>query len=650
MARWLGWILAVGFLLLAAALVLLAVLPGNWLARQASALANSRWDAEVDIAEIDFQPFSLTPQLQLSGVTIERSPGQGMWQFSAAQASVDLRDLLRGDVLIDRLQISDAAWDLPDLSGEAGSWQARFRQRLTEASPLSDFRENVPGVRIRHLLINDMSVSTQAYQQDGDASQSVMLRINGAASTSDSGSATRLQIDGTLQGRSLRVSAELPYLHFLLHGFPEEAGIQQVNVQGELGESRLQLEGSVENPSAWQDVSMAYTLGIASNEDWQVLVPELAENQLMPLNLSGEVLRGRDDWLLRNIDGQWGHSDLGGEVRIDATQKPLSVDARLHSRQLQSREMSALLSLPYRAAESGAGTLDEVAIAYQHLLQVPTVLDERVQGSVDYRADAVLDAQWPVSMIDVQINVNPQQLTLALNRMELDEAVLEGEVDISSDSSGVESSLDVYLKRFELSNGTLPEEEPGRLAAHLILRLTAAPGGGEVQIQEGQLLALAAGADVSTALARLVRVDKPSMLLQADDEQGAEPVACSFTDLQLHDGSADIATLVMASDDSILIGDGRVSWHEGVLDVSMESHPMNSADASVTASAWQVSGPLSAPLRKTADPLLARETAAAVLTDMLMPAARLLPYLDSGQGVPYGALCSGMANALHDVR
>ena len=644
MARWLGRLLAIAALLLVAGLLLIALLPGEWLARRVAVVAGEQLGASVTISSVDVRPFSLTPLVDVSGMTIEDGQASSSLHLSSLQVSVALSDLLRGDRLIDRLQVSGAEVLLDTLPDAETGLLPVVRNLSSESSLVRRVVSHLSGLPVRDILIDRMMLL------DGrdKGTQNLSLQINGATSTAVSGSETLLQVEGVFHEQPLLLTVEIPGLYYLMNGFPEQADAEPVNVNVELGDSRLLLEGLVEEPADLQDVSLHYSLTIDSGEDWQLIDPS-TKGRWPPLAASGDVMRGQGDWLLRELEWQWGQSDLSGEVRIDTASTPPAVDARLNSNELHSEELGGLLPLQYAADEYMPGTVSDTVSLYVRLLQYLDSEDGHFQGSLSYRADRVVADAWPVTMIDVLAEKRAQQLVLAINRIDLGSGLLEGEIDVRFGELSIESSMNLYLKRFEFLADEQAGTQPGRLAAYLDLRLLSQPAGNELSLQDGQLLALASGGDVSQVLVHLMGEEVPPNLLGDGDQAKSRPADCSFTELQFGTDKVDIATLVSSRDERIVLGDGSLSWADRSMDVSMESHARKSADAA-RVDAWHMSGPWSAPARESVSPVLSRDTAAAVVADIVSPAARLMPFLDSGGDAPYSASCSGMANALQGVQ
>ncbi|MGQ7846136.1 AsmA family protein [Granulosicoccus sp. 3-233] len=637
MVRWLGRILAALTLLIAALVLLATYLPGNWLADRLASLATSRLDAHVAMKDVEIRPFGPLLQVDVSSMSIEPDQGAAMLYLDSMQVSVRWLDLLRGHPSVDRLSLAGADLQLHDEPNRPDNLQSLLEHLVDEGSVVRRLVDSLSDLQIRDILIDSMTL----HSGRDEVSQSVSLRISGAASTDNSGNGTRLQIDGELLGRTLLMSADLPSLHYMTRGFPKGAGAEGVKLDVELGDSHLLLEGSIGKPARLSDVSLGYSMNIASVRDWQLIVPASFAD-LSPLTVSGDVLRDEAEWQLNEFALQWGQSDLVGEARLDTSSKPITVKAQLSSEELHGEDLRFLSSEQALPAEFSLMALAGEGSAFGSLMRYLGSADKPLVGSVSYRADRVVAETWPVSMFDVQAEMVDDRLMLAIDRMNLGSGVLEGVVDTRSTGTQTETSLNLYLKRFELAADSSSSGKPGSLAVYLDVQLSQQGTDEAPRVKDGQLLALVAAGDASLVLSRFMNGNGLSLLDSAAESIDPASVKCSFVDLQLSAENIDIATLVISTEDAIVLGDGSLSLSDHALDVSMESH----ATGKNTASAWQVQGPLTAPVGASASPVLGRDTAAVVLADIVAPAARLMPFLDPRGEAMYSAYCSGMANAL----
>ncbi len=641
MVRWFGRVLFAAVVLLVAILLLAAFLPGQWLARGLEPLLSRQLQAGVDISGVNVAPFGMEPQMELSGLSVGVGQAATQLAISSVQLSIRLEDLMRGDLVLNRLRISDADLVVNKPVDASMSLQSLLAVVSDEDSAVSRVVQRVQDLPIRDILLDTMSLR-HGLDRDKDK---LDLRINGAASTHASGSVTRLQLDGQFLMAPMAVTMELPNLHYLREGFPERAASERIKIDAVLGDSRFSLEGDIGEPDRMEGVSLQYALDIVSSEDWQRLL--VSDDQAIPaMSASGRVERDSDVWQFDSMQWQLGSSDVAGELRLDRLKHPTTIDGSLSSDVLHLDELSSLAILEGQVEALLPSSIDETISTYGHLLNRLRHLEPGVRGRISYRADRVEAESWPVTMLDVQAAGGGEQLLLIFNSIELERGLLEGTADIDMSDTQTASALDLNLKRYVLTPDIAAADTPGSLTAHLDLRILQDMNDSLSVIESGRLQALAAGGDVSRALIWLMGMGDARLMIDPVSAEGEMPVRCSYADLQFDHENVDIATLVGMTGKSVVLGDGSLSWHDRMLDLALESHSMD-GDA---VSAWSVQGTLQTPDRQAGSPVLGRDTAKAVLADIVTPAVQLMPFLDARGDTAFSDTCSGLANALQGAQ
>lgn len=642
MLRWVGRLLAIVILLLVVAVLLLEWLPGSWKANQLATVTRRALDVDVRIADVNVQLLSATPGMQATGIRVMDEIGGSLLQVQSLEVTLSLSDLLRGRPSFERLRLKDSRLVLGQEPGTNRDWLSFVKAHWAIDHFPFTVLQRVSDLRIGELLVDSLVIS------DSSDSPSTRLdvQLDVAASTRDAEHRTRLELDGSISGAPVLVSADLPYLQYLLFGFPAEAPAQAVKVDAALSQSTMQLEASIGKPDVLQNLSARLSLNVPSVGDWQILWPSASAGR-QPLLLEAELTRGRDDWLLRGVEGLWGQSDFAGDARIVTTTSPVSADVRLSSAMLRVADLTALATPESFSDDTLPVNLSQLLSYYPQLLGAAGSLSRHWQGRVSYRADAVESVVWPLSLIDMQADMSEQQLSVGFNQLALAEGLVEGSAELRFDDASTSSVWDLYLKRFDLSADASADEDPGRLAAHLVLRLAPLGENGAVTARDGQLLALAAGGDVVAALTGLAGMQAFPRLTDGVDASVEYAMQCSFAELQFLGDVVDITTLVFRNEDRVFLGEGSFAWRDAELDVLMESHasvwsPESDADA------WVITGPVAEPLVEAASVVLTRGTASSVLSEIVSPAVSLMPYLGAGEEARYSPLCAGLANALQE--
>ncbi len=375
-------------------LVLLAVLPGTWLARQASGVASTWLDLSVDMEDLTVSPFRTTPTATLRALSISATPDSAWFRADDVTVSLNLPALLRGKVVLDRLFISDASLNVRiDEQGQSNWRTLSAGQPPRSGSVLETFSDK----RIDDLVLNSFTVNIVNDQLSTDLS----LDIEGVASTHDSRKLSRGHATGLVDGKAVKLDAEFGFLGDLLKLPASGTSPITMDVKISVGDDELALKGSVGEPATLRKVAADFSMQIESPRNWQAFIP-VPLPDLPPIALAGELTNDSEQWLLRQLEGQFGKTDISGEIRADSSSEPMIVDARLTSGQLAIDEL--------------------MQFGIVELMPLP------VNGSIDYRAEKVVSDRWPLDTIDVNAALDSRQLSVLVNGIKLRGGELEGEI------------------------------------------------------------------------------------------------------------------------------------------------------------------------------------------------------------------------------
>lgn len=670
MVRRLAWVLTLLVALPVLAVLLLSLLPARWLATPTSSLLSAWLDGDVRVSQADLSFSGTQAILQLSDTQWQDHQGhfsahmeQGELQYPWASLVRLSRDIHSLRIAGARLQLGQSLPDTMDRLQLAELWTSAIDEREALVERLTKWR-------IGSLLVDQLQIL------DSGTNRLLDVQLNGAASTLDPNVRTWLEVDGLLAGEPLQFSTGLPHLYHLLSGFPRSAEPTSLALSLDWGESQMQIDADVRHPERLQNLAASVAVEWVPGQALERIghpSPWLME----AFSLSGNMQRERKDWGISDVTGRWGQSDFHAEMRFDPELTPPRVDASLSSAALHADE------LPIRLPADIAELWQVEGQWVDRLARLP----EQLHGSVQWQAD-VISRESALGRIELGMLVDRQQVAVQLERLDLGSAQLQGEHLIRSHEGSVSTLRNLLIKRMpvdgdghihlrladagpedasselgaalpETGQATAPESsEPGSLASlaarvHLHTESEQASTGERPpersSIRSASVEALAAGADVSTALAHLfenVSGERLQFSLLRDEAlPPASPVECSWLQLELSGDNIDIATLAVMTPDSVLLGDG--SWVGSTQDLALtlESHPRDPRRAD-DVRAWQSSGSPDQRQLDKASPVLTRQSAAAVLHEIVTPAAALMPFLDDQASRERNSPCSGLAGAL----
>ena len=604
--------------IMALCLLLLAVLPGTWLARPASSAASAWLGLPVDMKDLTITPFSLTPTAVLHSLRISAAPDSGEFVADVVSISLSVPALFSGKVVLDRLLISDAELTVRiDEQGQA-NWQSASATNSPQPVSLLD--------RLRRKKVDDLVLdSVNVHIVNDQLHTDLSLVIEGVASTHDPNKLSRGHATGLADGQPVVLDAEFGFLGELLKLPVAGASPITLDIKASVGDDQLALNGSIVDPATLRQVAAKFSLHIVSPEHWQAFVP-VPLPDLPSLALAGELTRDSKDWLLRLFEGQYGNTDISGEIRADSSVNPMNVDARLTSAQLAIDELMSL--------------------------QIADWMPRAFTGSLDYRAEQVVSQQWPLDTIEVTAVLDSRQFSVLVNQIKLSGGEIDGEIIRDLQSQPVVTQVQLNLKRLDLQQ-LLPQggdesAHAGQMAARVELSVTGTTPSSMRSTVDGALVALMTGGWLDTLLQGALGIELAQSLMPgrgAPDESGQE---CAFMELQANEGIVQLRSLVLNTDTIVYLGDGELDWKHESIDLTIEPHYKKLKSGAVTETvddAVYVSGALATPVVESVHPFLTRDSAVSVLDATITPAVSLMPFL-SDYSDDSDVLCQGLAVAL----
>lgn len=361
------------------------------------------------------------------------------------------------------------------------------------------------------------------------------------------------------------------------------------------------------------------------------------------------------------FNAQVGDSDFQGDVRVNPSTTPLTLYANVISKKLDLDELEGIVvgtsdSTQTASDQQDAEPADESSKDSPLLSTDPlglATIASFFNGAIEYRAEAIQFSAWPLQSLDVRTEIKGTDVTINPLNIGVAGGEISGSLLMDTAAAPVESELDVRIQRvsirrllnaLEIDNeglGILGGQIKYWVAGDSVAELAASADGGMFMLMtDGQLDALLielAGVDLFESVALLI-----------DPAQNRTAINCAYLDLQSDSGVSDIATLVLDTDDAVLLADGVIDLNDESLDLTIEPHPK---DISILAAqtAAHISGTFTDLSVLPGQTLYARVAAAAVLAALATPAAALIPFTEAGTGDD-SAYCDGLISALDDAR
>lgn len=652
MIRWLKRI----FFSLAALIILtvicLLLLPTRWIADAIETAGSETLGAKLTIESLQWNPLSLAPSFTVNGAELTHAdnPEQhAQFAIGSARSQFNLRNLFSNEPLWQQLIVEDVAINASVDSDGKTNWSYLIPANAEQSPTDEETSAPLPVVQEIQLSNLQLSYTNEQFNQD------VSLALEGSGSTADNEQPTNVLISGTINNLDTTVTATASPL--LVISNENEAVETIIDVQ--LGTTTLSLNGSVSN---WRDAAVPDLQVSVSGPGLEDIesISGIALPSLPPFSMRSEVLMDGDEWLLRRFQGDLGDSDIEGDIRFNLSTNPPTLYANVISRSLDLDDLAGFVGSQPDPNETAtteqrqqANVMDKDGKFLPDESFNLRPVTHLINGAVEYRAQSVSSPVWPIDSLDLRAEINGPSISITPLTVGLASGTVAGNATLDLAQRPMRSEWDINIKQVSLKDvlnsigidddsfGILGGEAKFWATGDSVADLAAtADGGLFLLMTEGRLDALLSelmGLDVTEALILLI-----------DPEKTRTDINCAFIDVLSTQGVIEISTLVMDTDDAVVLGEGRVDLGDESLDVTVEPHPK---DASILAAqtAAQIQGSFTDLSVTPGQTLYARAAAAAVLASVASPAAALLPFVDAGSG-ENSEYCTGMVSALDDAR
>ena len=616
---------AIGLGVLALALVVLVVLfDWNWLKvpveRQVQAQTGREFhiggDLHVDLGRVT----------TISGEAL--TFGNASWSKQATMASADRAEfdleiwpLFKGQIRIPDIRLSKPTLRLETGPDGVGNWvfgdkngdPIRFRKIWIDDGRLQFF--NAPKK-------TDIDISVNSSQpRREDAAPPIDIK----------GKGRWIGNPFTISGR-----AESP---FELSNSDEP---YRINLRADAGPTHAHARGNLINPFQLRDFNLQLALSGQDMEDLYPLIG-IATPATPPYKLDGRLIRKGDVWRYQGFKGTVGDSDMGGTATVTVGRERPFLQADLVSRRLDLDDLAGFLGAPPQSGgnESTNPELKAQALA---LAADTRVLPDKpydlaklrsMDADVRLKAHRINAPKLPLDDMDAHLKLNAGILQLVPLNFGVAGGDIRSTIRMDARESVIRTQANISARRLNLSklfpDVKLTQDAVGLLGGDMAIvgtgnsiaaMLGSADGDITLGMGHGQisnLLMELAGIDIAEALKFLVTKDRKV------------PIRCAFGDFAVKDGLMQSRALAFDTEDTLIVGEGKISLKEETLDLELRPRPK---DRSILAlrSPLVVGGTFKDPSFRPDFKRLGLRGALAVTLGSIAPPAALLATLELGPG------------------
>jgi len=336
----------------------------------------------------------------------------------------------------------------------------------------------------------------------------------------------------------------------------------------------LQLSGyDLDFTLAGPDLALLYRLiGVATPET-------------PPYRLRGRLGHIGHVWTFARFSGVVGSSDLGGDVRIDATNRKHFLKAELVSKRLDIHDLAGFIGAPSHADPAKASTAKqqieaEQANASERVLPNQRYDLERLCGmdaDVSLRAQRVIAPKLPLDSMLAHLLIKDGVVRLGPLNFGAADGRIESQILLDASRPVIAASAKIKLRKLDLGlllpTVKLTRSGIGRIGADIDLKgngnsiaqmLATSDGRVTTGMGEGQisdLLMAYAGLDIAEILKLKITGDHNI------------PIRCAIGDFNAQRGIWTVSAFVFDTADTIIRGSGDIDLRQEQFDILFKARP-----------------------------------------------------------------------------
>lgn len=527
------------------------------------------------------------PELTLNNISIKNtawpSP-ENLAQIDKLSLQFSISRLLHGEIFINDLSISKPELFLLKNKKADANW--RFSEPKADSSSLElpVIFENlhiVSGIFHYYDEIRDMNFEGDIDSLKGSGGWQLPIII---------------ESKGSYQHKTLNIQAAAgSYAELRSENNPYPVKLNMV-----FGQTEIAIRGTVIHPLQAPDPKLKLSFaGADISELFPLIGIPLPPSPVY--KITGDLSRQDRAWRFDNLNGEIGHSDLQGTVLINPTRELLYFDMDLFAKTLDLADLSGFIggepNLTGQSVTAGNALIPERHFNFKQI--------RAANGKARLRATNILNKEIPLTNFDGQISLNNGVLTFEPVTFGID----DGRINLWMSAYGSQNppDVDIQINVIDLPLSKLIgkvkdiQNTLGKINGKLKIKgsgnslkdiLSSANGEAYLVQYDGKISALIVeliGLDIFQALGYYISGD-----IQI-------PILCAIVDVDINDGIGTSKTLLLNTQDSVVHGNGHLSFKNETFEVAITPYPRDFSPLTLR-STLNVSGTILKP-KFSIDPL-----------------------------------------------
>lgn len=409
------------------------------------------------------------------------------------------------------------------------------------------------------------------------------------------------------------------------------------------GPTRISLSGTLADPLALQGANLHLLL---RGPDMALL--EKLTGVPIPrtpnFSVAGRLDYIEDRFRFTEIVGSVGQSDIGGSLTVGTAGPRVDVEGELHSRRVDLADLGGFIGEEPGRLDTPGQTAEQRSALVRNEASARVLPDEpmnlpKLQSTdirISYRADSVIGRNVPFDSLRTALEVKEGVVHLRQLALSVGRGQIAGDITLTPAAEGrMQAVGDVQFQRLDLSRlmqATQTFEGAGTLNGRARIEGTGNSLAAILGAGNGTVTLAMSGGNLSALLVDLSGLRLANALLSALGVPGRTAVQCFVGDLVLQRGVVNLRTVLLDTEDVVVVATGNVNLARERLEVRLRSES-KSFTIGTLPTAILMSGSFRNPsVAPELGELAARSGAAAGLAVLLAPVAGLLPTIQFGIG------------------
>jgi uncharacterized protein involved in outer membrane biogenesis len=622
MQRTLKWVGIVFLVIVAAVAVLLAFFDWNWLREPISSRISGELNRHFAIqGDLDVD-MGWTPRITVNKIDLENADWGSkpeMLSVDRLQFSISLRDLLKGDVVLPEISVSKPRVLLEKNAKGQGNWE--FDTNEKEESDRTEFP------KIGRLMLED----SQLDYRDPNTRTELEVKASAAGAAKEQG--VNLQGRGRFQDEPFILKMEGGSLLELW----EKHKPYPVDLSMVAGETRVRVEGTFADPVQLKEPNLQLDL---QGDSLAKLTPfigvPLAETP--PYKFSGRVTRADERWLIHDLKGKMGSSDIAGKVEYSAPEKRPFLKADIKSHRLDFKDLAGFIGADPKEKE-------EKERIFPDNPYDPKAI-RSADADVNFYSDNIITPHLPIDEFKTHLKMDHGRITLEPLNFTIDIGQIASVIKLDARKDLIATKADIKIRKVPLkrllAETRFEPESDGMFFGQILLDTTGNSVADMLGRGNGDITLLMDQGRVSNLLIELVGLDIAESLGFLLTKDKSTRVRCIIGNFKVTDGQMKTAPFVIDTADTNVKITGRIDLGEENADLRLDASPKDISILSARVPIY-VKGRLKSPdVSPDKTRLAAKGAASAVLGVLLTPVAAIIPWIDWGLGKD--SACYAMIN------